>query len=150
MVNPNFKIISKRSSIDRSGVFSESFIPRGTELFHYEGELISSEEALKRESDNTREGIYTFWLNDEWAIDGWEKGNISKYLNHSCAPNCSYNISEHHISIFTERDIFPNEELTIDYDYDADAELTRCLCGSDDCRGFINSTNYEKEAQTSF
>ena len=142
MVNPNFKIHAKESTIDRRGIFTESFIPEGTELFHYEGELITSDEALKRENDKTREGIYTFWLNDEWAIDGWERGNISKYLNHSCSPNCSYQISENMISIFAERDIFPNEELTIDYDYDAEGELVSCLCGTEDCRGYINNVEF--------
>ena len=139
MVNEKIKFVVKNSSIDRRGVYTETFIPMNTELFHYEGERISAAEAIQRENDTTREGIYTFWLNEETAIDGWEQGNISKYLNHSCSPNCHYEIFENRISIFASRDIIPEEELTIDYDYDADGELVHCLCGTDDCRGYINN-----------
>lgn len=105
----------------------------------YEGERITADEAVRRESDPAREGVYTFWLDDDWAIDGFENGNVLKYLNHSCTPNCTYEIAGDRIKIYSLREIAPDDELTIDYDYDPDTELERCLCGTEHCRGFINN-----------
>jgi SET domain-containing protein len=36
------------------------------------------------------------------------------------------------------RPIEPGEELTVDYNFDADAERWECRCGSPNCRGLIN------------
>lgn len=110
-----------------------------TYIADYEGEEITADEAIRRESDPSREGVYTFWLDDHRVIDGYETGNVLKYLNHSCTPNCTYEIEEGRIMIFALRDIAPGDELTIDYDYDPDTELERCLCGTEYCRGFINN-----------
>ncbi|HLP15084.1 MAG TPA: SET domain-containing protein-lysine N-methyltransferase [Bacteroidota bacterium] len=130
---------AKGSTIDRRGCFSTIAIKRDAYIADYEGELISSDEAVRRESDHTREGVYTFWLDDDNVIDGYEHGNVLKYLNHSCTPNCTYEISDGRIKIFALREIEPGEELTIDYDYDPDTELEKCLCGAEYCRGFINN-----------
>ena len=131
----------KESSINRLGCFTKKFIPKDSLVAEYEGELIHAEEAIKREEDLNRAGIYTFWLNDFHAIDGYRKGNHTKYLNHSCDPSCYYKIVENTILFFAARDIQQGEELTIDYDYDADSELTVCLCGSHNCRGYLNDVS---------
>jgi SET domain-containing protein len=133
------KLEAKQSSIDRLGCFSKIAIERNTYIADYEGEVISSEEAIRRESDPNREGVYTFWLDDECVIDGYEKGNVLKYLNHSCTPNCTYEITESRIMIYSLGEIAPGDELTIDYDYDPDTDLEPCLCGTVQCRGFINN-----------
>ncbi len=131
----------KESSIHHLGCYTEKFIPEGTFIIEYAGEKISANEAVLREEDYSRGGIYTFWLSDEWVIDGYKDGNESKYINHSCTPNCDYEITNDKIFIFALRDIQPGEELTIDYYYDADSELVPCLCSSADCRGFINTSD---------
>lgn len=128
----------KESSINRLGCFTKKFIPKDHLIAEYEGEKISAEEAVRREEDLMRSGIYTFWLNDNHAIDGYEKGNYTKYLNHSCDPSCIYTITDNTILFYAARDIRQEEELTIDYDYDADSGLVVCLCGSDKCRGYLN------------
>lgn len=132
-------IEARRSSIDRLGCFSRVAIGRNSYIADYEGERITSEEAIRRESDPEREGVYTFWLDDECVIDGYRNGNVLKFLNHSCTPNCTYEITGERIMIYTLEEIAPGSELTIDYDYDPDTELEPCLCGTEKCRGFINN-----------
>ena len=133
------KLEARKSSIDRLGCFSKIAITPDSYIADYEGELISSSEAMRREDDPNREGVYTFWVDDEYAIDGYAGGNVLKYLNHSCSPNCTYEIREKRIRIFSLEEIRPGDELTIDYDYDPDTTLERCLCGTEKCRGFINN-----------
>ncbi len=128
----------KESAINRLGCFTNKFIPKAHLIAEYEGELISDKEAIRREEDMNRSGIYTFWLNDESAIDGYDKGNHTKYFNHSCDPSCYYEIEGNKILFYAARDIQQDEELTIDYDYDAESEFVVCLCGSADCRGYLN------------
>jgi SET domain-containing protein len=139
-MNPLVKLLLKESSIHHFGCYTEIFIPEGSFIIEYAGEKITADEAIRRERDETRGGIYTFWLSDEWVIDGYSNGNESKYINHSCTPNCSYEITNDKIFIFALRNILPGEELTIDYYYDANSELVPCLCSSEECRGYINTT----------
>jgi SET domain-containing protein len=129
----------KDSSISKFGCFTTKVIPADTFIVEYKGDIISSEDAYKRESDPSRPGIYTFWVNDNIVIDGCDNGNIARYINHSCDPNCYYTFKGNRVLIFALKDIFPNEELTIDYCYDSEGEKITCTCGSQKCRGFINS-----------
>ncbi len=130
----------KESAINRLGCFTNKSISKDHRIAEYEGELISAAEAIIREKDMNRFGIYTFWLNDNHAIDGYDKGNHTKYLNHSCDPSCYYKIVGNKILFYATRNIQQDEELTIDYDYDADSGLVVCLCGSTKCRGYLNDT----------
>jgi len=59
-----------------------------------------------------------------------------------------YNDDEHGIEIWIEstRDIFPGEELTIDYSWPADRAM-KCLCGAKTCRGWIVDPAELKELQ---
>ncbi|MGE5314406.1 MAG: SET domain-containing protein [Acidobacteriota bacterium] len=130
---------ARKSAIDRLGCFAKAAIAENCYIADYEGEVIDAEEAMRREADPEREGIYTFWIDDDHVIDGYEKGNVLKYLNHSCAPNCTYEITDGRVKVYTLRAIAPGDELTIDYDYDPDTDLEPCLCGATECRGYINN-----------
>ncbi|KAK4444930.1 hypothetical protein QBC34DRAFT_414300 [Podospora aff. communis PSN243] len=90
-------------------------------------------------------------------VDGEFMSGPTRFINHSCEPNMRIfaRVGDHadkHIhdlALFAIRDIKPNEELTFDYvdgaeDLDSDAhdpakvkEMTKCLCGSEKCRGFL-------------
>lgn len=69
-----------------------------------------------------------------------------RYLNHSCEPNCELvAIDEYdeddrwvrrYMALETLRDIAPQEELTIDYAWPADAAIP-CQCGARRCRGWV-------------
>ncbi len=52
-------------------------------------------------------------------IDPTYKGNLARFINHSCDPNCitvKWNVlGEVCIGIFANRDIMEDEEFTFDY-----------------------------------
>ena len=53
------------------------------------------------------------------VIDPTYVGNIARFINHSCDPNCEtqkWNVlGEVCVGIFALRDIYENEELSFDY-----------------------------------
>lgn len=62
----------------------------------YIGELIRPPVADKREMiyDSQGIGCYMFRIDQEWIIDATKKGNIARYVNHSCEPNCYSDVIE--------------------------------------------------------
>ncbi|HET6450439.1 MAG TPA: SET domain-containing protein-lysine N-methyltransferase, partial [Spirochaetia bacterium] len=71
----------KRSSIGL-GLFAREPIRRGKLVIEYTGELLPAEEAYRRG------GRYLFEVNSRWIVDGVGRENLSRYINHSCRPNC--------------------------------------------------------------
>jgi SET domain-containing protein len=132
-------LIVKESPIHGQGCYALEPISAGAFLIEYLGEIIPAEEAYRREQDPTRSGIYTFWIDDHWAIDGYRAGNAARFINHSCAPNCDYRIEGRRVLIYANRDIAAGEELSIDYSFGADGEVVPCVCGAPGCRGRINA-----------
>ena len=134
-----YRLIVKHSEIHGHGCYAGEPIPAGALIVEYKGNLVPAEEAYRLEQDATRTGIYTFWVGDEWAIDGWVEENTARYINHCCTPNCGYRVEGRRILIYADRDIAGGEELTIDYSYGAEGEKVPCRCGSPECRGCINA-----------
>lgn len=135
---PGRALCVRHSSIHGRGCYAGELIPAGAFIVEYKGRLVPAEEAFRLEQDATRTGIYTFWVDDDWAIDGVDEGNTARFINHCCTPNCSYRIEGHRVLIYADREIAEGEELTIDYSYGADGEKVPCRCGSPACRGCIN------------
>jgi hypothetical protein len=135
----HYKLDVRKSAIHRNGCFAEDFIPAGATVREYTGQMISAAEALRREADPARPGIYTVWLDEGRVVDGWFGGNESIYLNHACAPNCEWDFRDDRIFIRALRDIAPGEELTIDYAYEPEPPLEACACGAAQCRGYLNA-----------
>jgi len=104
------KLAVKRSSAGL-GLFANQAIKKKTRVIEYLGEIISEEEA------NRRGGKYLFELNDKKTIDGKDRSNVARYINHSCKPNCypELNSTETRVFIFTKKDIEAGEEITYDY-----------------------------------
>lgn len=135
----------KKSSIHNKGLFAKKFIPRRTKIIEYTGEKITKKEAEKRAEEQYEKGeqgieghVYIFELNKKYDIDGNKPGNIAKYINHSCNPNCETEIIDNHIWVIALRNIYPGEELTYNYGYDVENfEDHPCYCGSDKCVGYI-------------
>ena len=139
-------IVMRRSRIHGRGVYARKRIPKGTRLIEYTGERISNAEADRRYDDESMPEHHTFLfiLNSRTCIDAAKGGNISRFINHSCDPNCVAWIEGQHIWIDALRDIEKGEELAYDYEYDflpeytvEDLDFYRCECGSRDCRGTI-------------
>ena len=84
--------------------------------------------------------FYIMELDGGYYVDGKFKGNVSRFINHSCEPNCElqrWMVKGHHrIAIVAIRDIEPNEPLSYDYQFDTnDTEAFKCYCGTPSCRG---------------
>ncbi len=131
------RLVVRASAIHQRGCFAAEPIAAGTRVREYRGERIRPEEALRREADPARPGIYTVWL-DHSVIDGWVGGNESIYINHACTPNCDFDFAGDRVFICANRAIAAGEELTLDYAYDADTELEPCFCATPNCRGYLN------------
>jgi uncharacterized protein len=121
-------IEKRRSRIQGWGVFALERIPKNTRIIHYAGQKITNKESLKREVGYLRRGhIWCFKLNRLYVRDAAVGGNIARYVNHSCAPNCYTRVIGDTIWIIASRTIEPGEELTYDYLTDGVASI-RCRC----------------------
>ncbi len=126
----------RRSKIHRWGVFATAPISKNTRIIHYAGEKISNSESLKRELRYIKHGhIWCFKLTNRTVIDAGVGGNVARFINHSCTPNCYIDIKKGVIWIRAARKIRRGEELT--YDYNTDGEgCIKCRC-SPDCQRLL-------------
>jgi SET domain-containing protein len=117
------------SQLHGTGVFAAEPIPKGTRIIDYAGELIRNDAACEeREERYLAEGhIWVFRVNRAWSRDANVGGNIARFINHSCTPNCRFEVLDKTIWIRALRDIRRGEELT--YDYKTIGERTiPCRC----------------------
>ena len=122
------RLVRRRSPISGWGVYAADSITRDTHIVEYKGQLVSQAEAWRRELRYLpRQRIWIFDVNTRWARDAGSGGNIARYINHACHPNCYIEIERHTIWILASRAIKKGEELTYDYNTEASAKI-RCLC----------------------
>ncbi|KAH8411302.1 hypothetical protein KR215_001798 [Drosophila sulfurigaster] len=127
------------------GITAELTIPPGEFIMEYVGEVIDSEEFERRQhsySLDRNRHYYFMALRGEAIIDATAKGNISRYINHSCDPNAEtqkWTVNgELRIGFFSVKRIEPGEEITFDYQYQRyGRDAQRCYCEADNCRGWI-------------
>jgi SET domain-containing protein len=109
-------------------VFALERIPKNKRIIHYAGEKISSRESLEREERYLRGGrIWCFRLNSRWVIDGSVGGNLARYINHSCTPNCYAQVVDGVIWIRASKTIAAGDELTYNYQTDGSKTIA-CRC----------------------
>jgi hypothetical protein len=139
------------------GIRTLDFIPRGSFVGEYAGELIN--ESIAEERGRNYEQYYgrsyLFDLlsfseaqpleSDEiYTVDAFHYSNGTRWMNHSCDPNTiarkvfveTREVSLPRIGFYALRDIRPGEEITFDYAYD-NKKLEQCRCGSDNCKGWL-------------
>jgi SET domain-containing protein len=122
------RIERRRSRVHGWGVFACERIPKNKRIVHYAGEKISHSASLAREARYLERGqIWCFKLNDRWVIDGAVRGNLARFINHSCRPNCYAHVVDGTIWIRAARTIGAGEELTYNYHTDGDATIP-CRC----------------------
>ncbi len=134
----------RTSRIQGLGAFASRRIRQGTRIIEYVGELITPAVADNRYDDSRDEHplVLLFSLDKRTVIDAGVRGNESRFINHSCQPNCEPVIDKNHVFIESLRTILKGEELTYDYnltrvDQDDDELEKRysCNCGAKTCRG---------------
>jgi SET domain-containing protein len=122
------KIVRRRSTLHGWGVFARERINKNTRIVDYAGELIDHRESLKRETRYLKRGeIWCFTVNRRWVRDANVGGNIARFINHACRPNCYSQIVGQTIWIRAGRTIEPGEELTYDYYTDGE-QVIPCRC----------------------
>ncbi len=124
-------IEKRRSGIQGWGVYALQSIPKNKRIIDYAGEKISNQQSLKRERRYIQKGhIWCFKLTNRTVIDAGVGGNLARFVNHSCRPNCYIDIKKGIIWIRASRTIKKGEELT--YNYHTDGEgLIKCRCRPD-------------------
>jgi SET domain-containing protein len=122
------RIIRKRSKLHGYGVFAAERITKNTRIIDYAGELIANSRSGAREARYLRQGcIWVFRLNRRWSRDAAVGGNIARFINHSCTPNCWFEVVDKTIWIRASRTIEKGEELTYDYSTVGDKTI-QCRC----------------------
>ena len=111
------KIARRRSPVHGYGVFAAEAIAKNTRIIDYAGELIRNDaECEAREEQYLEDGcIWVFRVNRAWSRDAAVGGNIARFINHSCTPNCRFEVVDKTIWIRAARSIRRGEELTYDY-----------------------------------
>lgn len=141
------------------GLFTTSKIKMGNFVCEYAGEIISEKEANLCYANNEKTSAmnYIFSINEYFGdkqiktlIDPSKFGNIGRYINHSCEPNCKVipirvNNTIPHLCIFAIKDIEQNTELTFDYGDGSlgfeplqnNEDKKECECLSENCRKYL-------------
>lgn len=130
------------------GLIAHSDIKKGTFVNEYVGELIDDEECKRRldwAHDNNVSNFYLMTIEKDRVIDAGPKGNLARYMNHSCDPNCETQRwvvnGDVRIGLFALVDIPANTELTFNYNFNCvgNAEKVACRCGAKNCSGFLGA-----------
>lgn len=140
-----------KSPIHGNGVIAVAEIPAGRRLVEYVGEVITQTEATRRYGGSADDGhTFLFTLTPNHVIDANVNGNLARWINHSCAPNCEALVDtapgkdrrRDRIFIHSLRPIAKGEELTYDYGIVLEERHTarmkkiwQCRCGAPECTG---------------
>src|SRR5499426_4427360 len=107
------------------GLFARVPIKRGQFIVRYSGRKLTTEAADRLD---TR---YLFEINSRWTIDGSNRRNRARYINHSCRPNAEVYYVKHLIKIRAIKNIKPGDEITYHYGrnyFDAFIKEVGCKC----------------------
>ena len=122
------RLVRRSSGISGWGVYAGQAIDEDARIVEYKGALISQAEGWRREQRYLpRKRIWIFNIDERWARDAAFGGNIARYINHACRPNCYTDIVGRTIWIIAARPIRKGEELTYDYNTEGVAGI-QCLC----------------------
>lgn len=122
------RIKRKRSKLHGHGVFADETINKNRRIIDYAGELIDNRQSEQREDRYLAKGcIWVFRVNSRWSRDATVGGNLARFINHSCRPNCYIHVIDRTIWVRASRRIRKGEELTYDYNTDGAAKI-RCRC----------------------
>ena len=131
-----FKLEIFKTELKGWGVRTLSYIPSGSFICEYIGEILHDEEAKRRiNKDNYQNGSFqeegspipwrsqSFSVDGVYIIDATISGNVGRFINHSSSPNVfAQNVLyDHddkrfpHVMLFASKDIPPPQELTYDH-----------------------------------
>jgi SET domain-containing protein len=106
-------------------LFALEGIARGACIIEYTGRT------LKEAEWKTSRSRYLFKVTEKKTIDGSNKKNLARYINHSCRPNCEIEIRKGRVFVMAKRAIKPGEELAYHYGeeyFDDQIKPIACKC----------------------
>ena len=137
------------------GLKSKKEIKKGDFVIEYVGEVIDDNEfqrRLKAKQEAGDDAYYFLSLDNSRMIDAGPSGNLARFINHSCQPNCitqKWSVSNDiRVGIFATSDIPAGAELTFNYQLDCAIDVANnneakrqqpCHCGAPNCGGFIGA-----------
>lgn len=134
------------------GVRTLECINQGAFVCEYAGEILSFDEArqrIKRQDGHDMNYIITAREHHSTGVmvthvDPSQRGNIGRYINHSCCPNLimvpvRVDSMVPKLCLFAARDIPSPDELTFDYGHTSSDSVSnkKCYCGSEGCKGYL-------------
>lgn len=139
------KVAIGPSRIHRNGLFAMDNFTPGEIVIEYVGEVITNKIADFREKEYNLRGFgdcYMFRVDAEKIIDATKYGNLARFINHSCDPNCNAESNKingrKHILLYAKKFIKIGEEITYDYNFESETEKIQCRCGAPNCQGRLN------------
>ncbi|XP_017786038.1 PREDICTED: probable histone-lysine N-methyltransferase CG1716 [Nicrophorus vespilloides] len=137
------------------GIRAAANIPYGEFILEYVGEVLDPEEFEDRAADYSKDKnrhYYFMSLRADAVIDATQKGNISRFINHSCDPNAETQKwtvgGELRIGFFSTRTILAGEEVTFDYQFQRyGKEAQKCFCEATNCRGWLGEEPDDDEEE---
>jgi SET domain-containing protein len=134
-----------RSKVHGRGVFAQRDIEPGERIIQYRGREITWDMALERAAASGAPHNHTFFfsLSNGNVVDGGDHGNVARYINHSCEPNCeAIEEEDGRIFIYAMHAIVSGDELNYSYPLVYDGRHTAavkrafaCHCGTAGCSG---------------
>jgi SET domain-containing protein len=132
----------RQSNVHGLGAFAAQPIRKGRRIIEYVGERMPWEAASEDPDDPH---TFLFGLKDGNQVINAAIGvNDSRWINHSCDPNCEAVERKGRVFIYALRDLSAGEELFYDYALEIDEPRTpetekqfKCHCGSAACRGTL-------------
>jgi len=138
------------------GVAAVEDVEVGTFVSEYVGEVIDDEEVARRlwlAKEEEGEGADFYMVEAVGAtVDARYFGNESRFLNHSCDPNCrleKWNVGgSYRLGIFAIKPIPAGTEYCWDYQFSnfEGSKPKACRCGAATCRKVLAGKAYRDEA----
>jgi len=127
------------------GLRTTTELPINSFIMEYVGEVVRSKEFRSRVKKYTKQKIkhhYFMALRSDEIIDATVKGNLTRFINHSCEPNCEtqkWTVNgDLRIGFFTIKNLQPGDEITFDYQFQRyGRKAQKCYCEAPSCRGYI-------------
>lgn len=134
----------RASGVHGRGVYATATVRKGARIIEYTGRHLPWDEAMEGPPHDPKNPYHTFFfsLENGDVIDAGRGGNDSRWINHSCDPNCETAEEDDRIVVYASRTLRAGEELFYDYKIVPAERRTKklekefaCYCGSRKCRG---------------
>lgn len=131
------------------GLRTTTDLPAQSFIMEYVGEVIQLKKFRSRVKKYTKQKIkhhYFMALRSDEIIDATVKGNLTRFINHSCEPNSEtqkWTVNgDLRIGFFTMRNLVAGEEITFDYQFQRyGRKAQKCYCEAPSCRGYIGGND---------